>query len=107
VLPASTGQPFCLSRSAGADVLPASTGQPFCLSPCAGAGTGECVYLDPEQQPPVRLLQLLPAAVELAGMQLLLLQPLDVLHGRLQDGALVPAHVPVAERGKRKTREKR
>lgn len=54
-------------------------------------------HLDPEQQPPVGLLQLLLAALQLASVLLLLLQPPDVLHRGLEDGAFVPAHV-AAER---------
>lgn len=54
-------------------------------------------YLDPEQQPPVGLLQLLLTALQLASVLLLLLQPPDVLHRGLEDGAFVPAHV-AAER---------
>lgn len=37
-------------------------------------------YLNPEQQPPVSLLQLLLAALQISRMLLLFLQPLNVLH---------------------------
>ena len=56
-------------------------------------------YLDPQQKPPVGLLQLLLTALQLPSVLLLLLQPPYVLHRGLQDSAFVPAHV-AAEREK-------
>jgi len=58
-------------------------------------------YLDPQQQPPVGLLQLLLAALQLPSVLLLFLQPPDVLHRGLQDGAFVPPHVTAQRRNVR------
>lgn len=52
------------------------------------------VYLYPQHEMPIGVLQLLLPVLQLLGPLLLPLQLPDVVDGRLQDGAFVPAHVP-------------
>lgn len=49
----------------------------------------------------IGVLQLLLAVLQLLGPLLLPLQLPDVIDGRLQDGAFVPAHVPERENKKK------
>ena len=50
-------------------------------------------HLYPQHEMAVGVLQLLLPVLQLLGPLLLPLQLVDVVHGRLQDGALVPPHV--------------
>lgn len=52
-------------------------------------------YLHSEQQMPVSMLQLLLPVFKVLSSLLFPLQLSDVVHGSLEDGSLVPPHVPV------------
>lgn len=59
--------------------------------------SGTRVYLYPQHQVSVGVLQLLLPVLQLLGPLLLPLQLPDVVHGGLQDGAFIPAHVPLKD----------
>lgn len=60
--------------------------------------------LYPEQQVPVGMFQLLLPVLQLLGALLFPLQLADVIHRRLQDRSLVPAHIPLGSTQKDKVR---
>lgn len=63
----------------------------------ASDSSGTRLYLYPQHQVSVGVLQLLLPVLQLLGPLLLPLQLPDVVHGGLQDGAFVPAHVPLKD----------
>lgn len=59
------------------------------------------LYLYPQHQVSIGVLQLLLPVLQLFGPLLLPLQLPDVLHRRLENGAFVPTHIPEDQRGAR------